>query len=257
VAQTDVSGIWAAPRRARYRVYLIGIASDVLLLSVALLLAAHAGFPVVVTGFLKAVALSLMLGIMMQFHVYMRTDIYFVLLDALKCHNLQADAAAYLRGRLALLRLRRRPPDSSTRSPRVAHMSAAEERKIRVYAYFMTVGMLFAVTTLALYSLPILIHLWMRAGVAFWSGLRHAALGQAVDGAATLLHQVASIVVFAVAFRSSQRARSGARNGSAEPWRGEVTQSRLRSALPRRVDPREAAVRRPGTCPAEGTTGGS
>lgn len=80
VAQTDVSGVWATPRRIRMTVYLAGLTVDL------------------------CGALSCLLTVVLadpEFIVFMRTDLYFVLLDLTGCANPYADSAAYLRYRVS------------------------------------------------------------------------------------------------------------------------------------------------------------
>lgn len=97
VAQTTVSGLWGAPRRVRIRVYLAGVVCD-LAIAAACSLAITVGEP---TGFLlrslRALVLALLLAVAQQFALYMRTDMYFVLQELLRCKNLYADAWAYTR----------------------------------------------------------------------------------------------------------------------------------------------------------------
>jgi len=81
VAQTDVSGAWAAPRRRRYVVYLAGIGTDLLVAAVAVLVLANTSPPATLASLLGVVVLTVTLGVAWQCEVYLRTDLYFVLLD--------------------------------------------------------------------------------------------------------------------------------------------------------------------------------
>src|SRR5262249_33815110 len=92
VAQTTVSGLWGSPRRIRLRVYLAGVTSDLVIIA-ACSLAITALQP---AGFARrsgeALILSLLLSTAHQFALYMRTDMYFVLQELLRCKNLYADS---------------------------------------------------------------------------------------------------------------------------------------------------------------------
>jgi len=95
-AQTDVTGLWAVPRRERYRTYLAGMACDLLLVSLAVLTLAHLHLPTDLQQALSAFVLLSVFRLGSQLQLYMRTDIYFVLADLLRAKNLMQDAAAYV-----------------------------------------------------------------------------------------------------------------------------------------------------------------
>lgn len=177
VAQTDVSGAWAAPRRQRYVVYLAGIAMDLLIAAVAVLLMATT---TTLDAFLAVVVLTVTLSVAWQFEVYLRTDLYFVLQDLLRCGNLHEDARRYLRGK------------------------GADNRRVRWYAWFMATGTVVALAAFVTYTVPILVRLWTQAATAVLQGPPLAKL----DGAATLLHQALLVAVFITGFRRG-RARRG------------------------------------------------
>jgi putative peptide zinc metalloprotease protein len=97
VAQTDVSGIWAAPRRTRMTVYLAGMSTDVCLAGTCLLVL-QLDDPHGLPRHLLAVAVTeIFLGLAVQFMVFMRTDVYFVLQDLTGSANLYAEGTTYLR----------------------------------------------------------------------------------------------------------------------------------------------------------------
>lgn len=97
VAQTDVSGIWSAPRRSRIVVYLSGTLLDLVVASVALLARAQVDHDGTFGKFFGAIAIITLAAIPYQFLVFMRTDVYYVLLEATRSRNLYADGSAYVR----------------------------------------------------------------------------------------------------------------------------------------------------------------
>jgi putative peptide zinc metalloprotease protein len=139
VAQTDVSGIWAAPRKIRLTVYLAGMTTNLVVAAVCVLTEAALppdGGP---RALLAAVALLSLLSVPTQFLVFMRTDVYFVIQDLTGCANLYADASAYLRYHAKRLwRTSRRadppPTDPSCRLP------TRERRAVRCYTIVLTAG---------------------------------------------------------------------------------------------------------------------
>ena len=185
VVQTDVSGIWAEPRRTRLTVYLAGMALELAVFGLAVLgrLVTGAESPAGVV--LGAVALLALLPLPWQCMLFMRTDLYFVLQDLTGCHNLYADGGAYVRhrARTAWRALRRSagapPPDPSAALP------PAERRTVRGYALVLVVGSLLSLLVAALVTVPTAATLLGRA-------LRVLATPAAptdarLDGALTLL----------------------------------------------------------------------
>lgn len=131
VLQTDLTALWAVPRRKRYAVYLAGIASDLLTLAVLAITAAAVrayDTPAQASGLLMILTLSFFVIISQvawQFNCFVRTDTYFVLAALLNCRNLHADAKAWLN-------LLRRPLSRSA-APRVP-------LKIKLYASAIAAG---------------------------------------------------------------------------------------------------------------------
>jgi putative peptide zinc metalloprotease protein len=102
VLQTDLSGLLALPRRRRYAPLLAGMAFDTVVLGTALAtrLAAEAGMlilPPVVARLLAAITLMEVWSLSFQFLVFLRTDMYAVMVTALGCRNLRRITALTLK----------------------------------------------------------------------------------------------------------------------------------------------------------------
>ncbi|OKH43235.1 hypothetical protein NIES2101_31090 [Calothrix sp. HK-06] len=206
VAQTDVTGLWAVPRRYRYRVYLAGILWELASMSVALLLVAYVPLPVFVQNLLNVLILTNFLGISWQFQFYMRTDIYFVVLDLLHCRNLFEDSLAYLHYRVKLVwlhiirsRIKKFPINPLT------YLPMHERRKVVIYAWLVLVGSTTALVLFAFYSLPILIELFARASASVWQGITQRQLWQLLDGIVTILIESSIQILFVVTFLKNHR----------------------------------------------------
>lgn len=133
VVQTDVSGIWSAPRWVRMTVYLSGIALELAIAAVGLLVLL-VGQPA--TSIDRAISLGLVLilaSMPFQAMVFMRTDLYFVLQDLSRCPNLYAQGARYVRYWLA--RIAGRHPADPTRT-----WTGRERWAVRGYAAVLLVG---------------------------------------------------------------------------------------------------------------------
>lgn len=157
-AQTDVSGVWAAPRRTRMTVYLAGMSADVCTAGICLLILGLASPHGLVRQLLAVVVAETLIGLTIQLMVFMRTDIYFVLQDLTGCANLYADGSAYLRylGRRAT-RHARHVADPSTAYP------SAQRRAVRVYSLVLLAGTTICLAVEFAVSVPALIALVARA----------------------------------------------------------------------------------------------
>lgn len=154
VMQTDVSGIWSAPRRTRLTVYLSGIALNLLLFAGAALTLAVADPGGLAAKLIAAVGLWSLLFLPFQFLVFMRTDIYFVLQDLAGCANLYADGTAYARYQVrrlvqSLRRVERRPENP------IQSLPAQEVRAVRAYAVLLVMGSAACLAVAMLITLPV------------------------------------------------------------------------------------------------------
>jgi hypothetical protein len=109
VFETDLSQLWSVPRRARFSPFLAGMAFDVIVLTVALglrLAWAHEliDLPPLFVRYLGAVVLLEVFGLGFQCLVFMRTDMYAVLITAFGCRNLYRVNLLLLKSKLFRLR---------------------------------------------------------------------------------------------------------------------------------------------------------
>jgi putative peptide zinc metalloprotease protein len=162
VAQTDVSGVWAAPRRIRMTVYLAGMAVNVCFAGTLLLILGLASPHGVLRSLLAVAVAETLLTLPTQLMVFMRTDLYFVLQDLTECANLYADGSAFLRhlGRTIIARARLAPERG--RDPSQDH-PPGQRRAIRVYSVIMLAGTAICLGIEFAVSLPALIVLLVRA----------------------------------------------------------------------------------------------
>jgi len=157
-AQTDVSGVWSAPRRIRFTVYLAGMAVQVCCAGICLLVLAVTGAHGLTRELLSDVVTLSVLSLPLQFLVFMRTDVYFVLQDLSGCADLYADGSRYLRylGRRAR-GAARQEPDPSRSYPR------AQRWAVRAYSVALLLGTAACLAVQFAVSLPALVTLAVRA----------------------------------------------------------------------------------------------
>jgi hypothetical protein len=190
VVQTDVSAIWAVSRRHRYRVYLAGLRWDGFAVCLATLLVAHAGLPAGVDRLLAAFTVVVLVSMALQAQVYLRTDLYYVLMEWLRGRNLYQDGLAYVR-HLARRALRRPSTDPA------ADLPARERRGVRAYAVFTVAGCAVALGSFALFGLPILV----QGIVGAVDGLLHSGdVPRMVDSALVIAVEGTLQVIFVVTF---------------------------------------------------------
>ena len=154
VAETDLTGLWAVPKRQRYVPMLAGCLSDMVSTSLFLLLLfLHERSVVVVhrdvLDVVRAGCFMYFMRILWQTFLFVRTDFYFVIATFLDCKNLLKDTEVFLKTQLARV-FRRGLPRNENQIPR------HEQRVVRIYAWIWLGGRGMAFGTLFLVSIPVL-----------------------------------------------------------------------------------------------------
>lgn len=177
VFETDLSQLWALPRRRRFGPLLAGLAVDAtmlaLLLGIQLTAAGHWWAPpALAVRLAAALAFTEIAAMAWQCLLFLRTDLYGVLAAAAGCHNLWRVKTLELRRALKILT-----------PAQAAELATASPRDRAVAAWFRWLwlaGFAAAVAWFAWFYLPILAHLaaWAGAGLAtspatgrFWIAL--------------------------------------------------------------------------------------
>lgn len=95
VAETDMSGLWSRAKNERYTPYLAGMAWDSVMILACLLiqLLAPVAFIVAVA---KMVTFFLLFGVISQFVIFLRTDMYFVLINWVNTSALHEHSLVFL-----------------------------------------------------------------------------------------------------------------------------------------------------------------
>jgi len=155
VAETDLTGLWALPKRKRYLPFLAGVLIDAVsgsLLVLALFALEHhwLTLPIFTVRMLRALVLSYWLRILWQSFLFVRTDFYFVIVSLLNCKNLLKDTEDFVRN-LA----RRVAP--SLRFVDQSGIPVAERRVIRLYSVLWVGGRIMAFVVLFSITVPVAI----------------------------------------------------------------------------------------------------
>jgi putative peptide zinc metalloprotease protein len=154
VAETDMSGIWLAPKHRRYLAFLAGPLIDAA--SAALLIGVlwadrrgWIGLSPTLGQFTRAALWSYLFRLLWQCFVFVRTDFYYVLATALDCKNLLADTEVLVRNQLARFRTSVTVVDQSA-------IPRRELRAIRAYSVVWLAGRAAALSSLGLITVPAL-----------------------------------------------------------------------------------------------------
>jgi hypothetical protein len=179
VFETDLTQIVVVPRRRRYGPFLAGMALDGTVLAVALALrmlyrADALRLAPIVDRILGVVVLSQVIALVWQWAgVFLRSDGYAVLANALRCHNLYR--ATWLTAKDRLLRLT--PADTAE----LAGVSPHDRRVACWFAFVYVLGMAGVGWLVASFGLPFLVAMvvWTSnnlgsaavTSVAFWESV--------------------------------------------------------------------------------------
>jgi hypothetical protein len=153
VWETDMTGVWALPRRQRYLPILAGPMVDLLSASALILFtwAAQQGWIapsprtlLIIRGLLFIYLMRLL----WQAYFFVRTDYYYAMTNALGCRSLMVDTEAFLRERWS--RLRGRATGNT-----LERLPPGEQRAVRVYSIVWLLGRLVALSVLLFIQLPL------------------------------------------------------------------------------------------------------
>jgi hypothetical protein len=130
VFETDVSELWSLPPRRRYSAFMAGMAWDTLVLSTFLALRVawshgYVDLPPLLVRFAGLVVVLEVLALSWQALVFLRTDLYAVLVTRLGCFNLYRVSYLVLRRRFGLLGRRA-----------TAELADAHPRDVRAAGWF-------------------------------------------------------------------------------------------------------------------------
>ncbi|MEO1083462.1 MAG: hypothetical protein AAFY88_04410 [Acidobacteriota bacterium] len=177
VWETDMTGVWALPRRQRFLPILAGPLVDLVSASalVIVLWTAEMGWlapPDKGLQIGRALLLIYLLRLVWQAYFFVRTDYYYAITNAFNCKNLMADTEAFLGERWA--RLRGKNPPSS-----LGHLPAREQRAVRTYSLIWLVGRGAAFGILFFIQLPLLFN-YGRLAVGWAGGLSRGGASAAI-----------------------------------------------------------------------------
>lgn len=186
VVQTDVSSVWAAPRKTRMTVYLAGIATNVIIALSCLAIVIFADPSGIARQLLTATSTQALLALPFECLVFMRTDLYFVLQDLSGCANLYSaggEFGRYLLARHFRLGSSRKQFENGEIGDPSASYPHRQRLAIRSYSILLVAGTIGCIAIALGVSLPALV-------TFLWSSIRELVHGpwlSSIDGALTLI----------------------------------------------------------------------
>lgn len=148
--ETDVSQLWGLPRNRRYGTFLAGMAFETALLAVCLGVRLASGFGLIdlplMERFAAALALTRVTSLALQAMIFLRTDLYAVLITALGCTNL------YRITYLSLVRMVR--PLRPAEQEEVASAGPRDRQAARWFVWLYAAGLCLAAYFFAGYFIP-------------------------------------------------------------------------------------------------------
>jgi hypothetical protein len=168
VAETDLTGLWSAPKSTRYLPLMAGTLLDAVsgALLILLLFAQEVRWillPVLATRVVRAIVFTYFARILWQCFLFVRTDFYYVIANFFNCKNLLKDTESYLRNWLARVIPRVRGVDQSG-------IPESEQRVIRIYAWVWLAGRMAALVALVTITVPVAVRYVSNLAAAFRTG---------------------------------------------------------------------------------------
>jgi putative peptide zinc metalloprotease protein len=182
VLETDMSTVWKLPSKARNQLFFAGLCFDTVLLTISLmaqLLIANKS--VVLGGIITLAALDILLRMLYQCCVYMKTDLYFVLKNISGCYNLMENAKQVINSKL-------RYQQTNTKTEVVFK---GEKNTIMLYAVFYFSGVVLTIGLFSIFYIPQMIYAWQQV----LPGFQQAPTTYAFWDAAIFSVQIVIVVV--------------------------------------------------------------
>jgi putative peptide zinc metalloprotease protein len=154
VAETDMTGIWAVPRKQRYLPFLAGPLLDCVSFSMLIILffvvkRFQILVPLTLFRIGQAVLFMYLLNLLWQCYLFVKTDLYYAIANFFNCKNLVSDTITFLRNQLAKVIPSIQLVDQS-------YVPDKEMRFIRFYAFVWIIGHLLALYVLFFVTLPLI-----------------------------------------------------------------------------------------------------
>lgn len=149
VLQTDMSSVWKLTPKDRNVLYLGGLCFDSVLLFISMIF--QLIIPVdhwFIQGLMHLAVFDIVLRMLFQCCIYMKTDLYFVFENVSGCYNLMENAKQTIRQRFSFLKLKSLEEV----------IFSTEKKTVVIYALFYLLGVILTVVLYLMYYIPELIY---------------------------------------------------------------------------------------------------
>ncbi|MDQ0916357.1 hypothetical protein [Paenibacillus sp. V4I5] len=144
--ETQMTGLWAHPKKKRYLPYLAGMAWDCTLLLICLLVQLSAIESTFVFELSRLIALALFFSVLSQFLFFLRTDVYYVVVNWTNSANLHQSSKTFLRSRV--------PYKREESKGQWERMPSGEKRAAKVFSFFYIFGIATLTFILIAFTIP-------------------------------------------------------------------------------------------------------
>lgn len=144
--ETQMTGLWAHPKKKRYVPYLAGMAWDCTLLLICLLVQLSAIESTFVFELFRLIALALFFSIVSQFLFFLRTDVYYVVVNWTNSANLHQSSKTFLRSII--------PYKREESKGQWERLPSGEKRAARVFSFFYIFGIATLTFMLISFTIP-------------------------------------------------------------------------------------------------------
>lgn len=149
VLETDMSSVWKLARKDRNVLYLAGLCFDNVILFIALIF--QLMFPNgsdLAIGLMNLTVFDIVLRMIYQCCIYVKTDLYYVFENISGCYNLMENAKQKISQRVSFLRLRTNEETAFS----------DEKNTIFIYTIFYFLGIVVTIALYFIYYIPEIIH---------------------------------------------------------------------------------------------------
>jgi putative peptide zinc metalloprotease protein len=170
VLETDMSSVWKLPAKKRNFLYVAGICFDNVLLFLALITTLlFPNLPGAVLGIIGIIVFDVIIRMLYQCCIYMKTDLYYVFENISGCYNLMENAQDYFKERFFF---------KEKKTP--TQIFEGEKSTIISYGLFYMIGMTVTLSLFVAYYIPQIVYLVKKAipglqlsftDIHFWDAL--------------------------------------------------------------------------------------
>ncbi|WP_409340560.1 hypothetical protein [Paenibacillus sp. MBLB4367] len=144
--ETQMTGLWAHPKKKRYLPYLAGMAWDCTLLLICLFVQLSAIESTFVYGLSRLIALALFFSVLSQFLFFLRTDVYYVAVNWTNSANLHQSSKTFLRSII--------PYKREESKGRWERLPSGEKRAAKIFSIFYMLGIATLTFILVVFTIP-------------------------------------------------------------------------------------------------------